>query len=73
MGEPVLAASVAKPTMMEGRNLILLYGSETGNSEEIAMELAKMAERLHFNTVVGEMDDFKLVRFAVRSSMYSKS
>ncbi|EGO59010.1 hypothetical protein NEUTE1DRAFT_120894 [Neurospora tetrasperma FGSC 2508] len=24
------------------------------------MELAKMAERLHFNTVVGEMDDFKL-------------
>ena len=63
MGESVLAASVAKPVAIEGRDMIILYGSETGNSEEIAMELAKMAERLHFNTVVGEMDGFKLVRF----------
>ncbi|KAK3400087.1 hypothetical protein B0T20DRAFT_176265 [Sordaria brevicollis] len=60
MGESVVAASVAKPATIEGRNIIILYGSETGNGEEIAMELAKMAERLHFNTIVDEMDGFKL-------------
>ena len=65
MGESVMATSVAKPVAIEGRDMIILYGSETGNSEEIAMELAKMAERLHFNTVVDEMDGFKLVRFSM--------
>lgn len=60
MGESVVTASVAKPAAIEGRNIIILYGSETGNGEEIAMELAKMAERLHFNTIVDEMDGFKL-------------
>lgn len=67
MGESVVTASVAKPATIEGRNIIILYGSETGNGEEIAMELAKMAERLHFNTIVDEMDGFKLVRFAKRA------
>lgn len=65
MGESVLAASVAKPAAIEGRNIIILYGSETGNGEEIAMELAKMTERLHFDTIVDEMDGFKLVRSAI--------
>ncbi|KAK1776062.1 hypothetical protein QBC45DRAFT_228444 [Copromyces sp. CBS 386.78] len=60
MGESALAASVVKPAAIEGRNIIILYGSETGNGEEVAMELAKMTEKLHFNTVVDEMDGFKL-------------
>lgn len=39
----------------------MLYGTETGNAEEIAVELGQMAERLHFKTTVDEMDSFKLV------------
>jgi len=44
----------------DGRTMAILYGSETGNAEEVAKELGKMAERLHFQTSVGEMDSFKL-------------
>ncbi|KAK3688387.1 hypothetical protein B0T22DRAFT_379313 [Podospora appendiculata] len=51
---------VAQPVMMEGRSMIILYGSETGNAQEIATELSIMARRLHFQTVVDEMDSFKL-------------
>ncbi|KAK5657741.1 hypothetical protein OQA88_2814 [Cercophora sp. LCS_1] len=50
----------AQPVVIEGRSMIILYGSETGNSEEIAVELGKMAQRHHFQTVVEEMDSFKL-------------
>lgn len=42
--------------------MAVLYGTETGNAEEIAMELGDMASRLHFQTTVDEMDSFKLVR-----------
>ncbi|KAL2024022.1 hypothetical protein VTK56DRAFT_257 [Thermocarpiscus australiensis] len=48
------------PTVIEGRSMAVLYGTETGNAEEIAVELGKMAERLHFRTRVDEMDSFKL-------------
>lgn len=50
-----------RPLVIEGRSIVILFGSETGNSEEIATELGKMAQRLHFQTVVDEMDNFKLV------------
>jgi sulfite reductase alpha subunit-like flavoprotein len=42
--------------------MAVLYGSETGNAEDIAAELGNMARRLHFQTTVDEMDGFKLVR-----------
>lgn len=48
--------------MAEGRSMAVLYGSETGSAEDIAVELGQMAERLHFRTTVDEMDSFKLVR-----------
>lgn len=47
---------------LQGRRMAILYGSETGNSEDMAMELGEMAERLRFCTDVDEMDKFKLVR-----------
>lgn len=54
---------------MAGRSMAILYGTETGNSEELAGELGKMAERLHFDTVVDEMNRFNLVRvWPVQSS-----
>ncbi|KAH6677583.1 hypothetical protein B0J14DRAFT_615726 [Halenospora varia] len=38
------------------RSALILYGSETGNSQDVAEELGRMAERLHFVTRVSEMD-----------------
>ncbi len=52
---------VARLLAKENRSVLILYGSETGNGEEIASEMGLMAERLHFYTVVDEMDSFKLV------------
>ena len=49
--EPVLAH----------RRMAILYGTETGNSEEIAEELGEMAERLRFDTVVATMNSLTLV------------
>lgn len=51
----------AQPMVLLGRSLAILYGTETGNSEDIARELGDMAERLHFQTVVDEMNSFGLV------------
>jgi hypothetical protein len=53
----------AQRAELPNRTLIILYGTETGNSQEIAEELGRMAERLHFETVVDEMDSFGLVGF----------
>lgn len=53
--------TVVEPTVIEGRNIVILYGSETGNAEDIALELSNMTRRLHFKTVVDEMDNIKLV------------
>ncbi|KAM7190033.1 NADPH-dependent FMN/FAD containing oxidoreductase [Rhypophila sp. PSN 637] len=52
--------NVVEPTVIEGRDIIVLYGSETGNAEDIALELSKMTRRLHFKTVCDEMDEVKL-------------
>ncbi|KAK3379294.1 hypothetical protein B0T24DRAFT_150680 [Lasiosphaeria ovina] len=51
---------IAQPVFIEGRRITVLYGSETGNGEDIAMELGQMAERLHFQVAVDDMDSFKL-------------
>ncbi|KAK2754154.1 sulfite reductase flavoprotein alpha-component [Colletotrichum kahawae] len=43
-----------------GRSMLILYGSETGNSQDIAEELGRNAKRLHFNTKVDEMNGVQL-------------
>ncbi|KAI1113163.1 riboflavin synthase domain-like protein [Nemania sp. NC0429] len=45
---------------LDRRKILILYGSETGNSEESANDLERMARRLHFQTLLEEMDDVKL-------------
>ncbi|TVY34666.1 NADPH-dependent diflavin oxidoreductase [Lachnellula subtilissima] len=58
------------------RKALILYGSETGNSQDVAEELGRMAERLHFITRVSEMDlveinallDYTVVLFAVSTT-----
>jgi sulfite reductase alpha subunit-like flavoprotein len=59
---------VVQPAVVEGRSMAVLYGSETGTAEDIAVELGRTAQRLHFQTTVDEMDSFKLVRFVLLSS-----
>ncbi|KAE8405908.1 hypothetical protein BDV37DRAFT_244305 [Aspergillus pseudonomiae] len=41
------------------RSALILYGSETGNAQEVAEELGSLAERLHFMTQVLEMNHVK--------------
>jgi len=42
------------------RSAIILYGTETGNSQDIAYELSQSLERLHFTTVTSEPDNTAL-------------
>jgi sulfite reductase alpha subunit-like flavoprotein len=44
------------------RTALVLYGSETGNAQEVAEELGALAERLHFVTHVAELNSVKAVR-----------
>lgn len=46
---------------LEGRKMLILYGSETGNSEESASDVECIARRLHFRTLLEEMNNVKLV------------
>lgn len=43
------------------RTALVLYGTETGNSQDVAEELAHVLERLHFTTSVCQMDDVEIV------------
>jgi hypothetical protein len=43
------------------RRILILYGSESGNSEDLAADLEDITERLHFRTDVLEMNDVGLV------------
>lgn len=43
------------------RSALVLYASETGNSQDVAEELGRSAERLHFFTRVSYMDGVELV------------
>lgn len=39
------------------RTALVLYGSETGNAQDVADELGRLTERLHFTTQVSPLDD----------------
>lgn len=47
--------------VIENRSLLVLYGTETGKSQEIAQEIGRAAEGLRFQTQVEEMNDVPLV------------
>ncbi|KAI1210972.1 riboflavin synthase domain-like protein [Annulohypoxylon truncatum] len=49
-----------KATRLEDRRMLILYGSETGNSQDLAGDLERLVERLHFQTFVCEMNDVEL-------------
>ncbi|KAJ0415966.1 hypothetical protein BJY00DRAFT_292576 [Aspergillus carlsbadensis] len=41
------------------RSALVLYGSETGNAQDVAEEIGALAERLHFTTHVSELNHVK--------------
>ncbi|KAL3465859.1 hypothetical protein BJX64DRAFT_252045 [Aspergillus heterothallicus] len=41
------------------RSALVLYGSETGNAQDVAEEIGALAERLHFTTQVSELNHVK--------------
>ncbi|KAL8352039.1 hypothetical protein RB601_002390 [Gaeumannomyces tritici] len=43
--------------VLSRRSALILYGSETGNAQDIAEDLGRTLERLRFRTSVVEMDD----------------
>ncbi|KAJ8119347.1 hypothetical protein ONZ43_g3684 [Nemania bipapillata] len=47
-------------TTLGRRKMLILYGSETGNSEESASDVERMARRLRFQTLLEEMNDVEL-------------
>ena len=51
---------------MEGtsRELLILYGSQTGTAEEIAERIGREGKRRHFLCRICAMDDFDLVIYA---------
>lgn len=44
------------------RRALVLYGSETGNAQDVAEEMGRIAERLRFDTDVLELNVVSLVR-----------
>lgn len=46
---------------VQERNVLVLYGSETGNAQDMAEEVGRVCVRLHFKTLVEELDSIDLV------------
>ncbi|KAL8382906.1 hypothetical protein RB595_006602 [Gaeumannomyces hyphopodioides] len=46
--------------ILSRRSALVLYGSETGNAQDVAEDLGRTLERLRFRTSVVEMDDIGL-------------
>ncbi|KAG9244536.1 putative NADPH-dependent FMN/FAD containing oxidoreductase [Calycina marina] len=47
------------------RSVLIIYGSETGNSQDAAEELGRVVERLHFATRVSEMDSVEIYTIVI--------
>lgn len=43
--------------LLPERKILILYGSETGNSQELAEDIERLARRLHFETELEEMNN----------------
>ena len=48
---------------LPARTALILYGSETGNAQDVAEEVGRMAERLRFDTTIADLDAVQLRDF----------
>ncbi|KAK8106208.1 NADPH-dependent FMN/FAD containing oxidoreductase [Apiospora kogelbergensis] len=46
-------------SLLPKRKILILYGSETGNSQDVAEDIERLARRLHFETELEEMNDVR--------------
>ena len=46
---------------LQARRALVVYGSETGNAQDVAEEMGRVAERLRFHTEVAELNAITLV------------
>lgn len=61
-----MARKVTNPRVENSsRSALVLYGSETGTAQDIAEEMGRICERLHFSTRVTELNAITLVRLAL--------
>ncbi|PNS17437.1 NADPH-dependent diflavin oxidoreductase 1 [Sphaceloma murrayae] len=70
--EQASAASVISSKQLNGdsrrRTALVLYGSETGNAQDVADEIGRLTERLRFETVVLDLDSIDirdLLRYSI--------
>lgn len=54
---------------VQDRTVLILFGSETGNAQDMAEETGRVCQRLHFKSRVEELNNVDLVR---PSSAFSK-
>ena len=47
------------------RQLLVLYGSQTGTAQDVAERVGREAKRRHFSTRVLALDDYQVVRLTV--------
>ena len=52
--------------------MLILYGSQTGNSEDVALRISREAARRHKKTYVCCCDDYDLVR-VFNSNIYHQT
>lgn len=52
---------MASPDAQQARRALVVYGSETGNAQDVAEEMGRLAVRLRFETEVAELDAITLV------------
>jgi sulfite reductase alpha subunit-like flavoprotein len=51
----------AMSSTQQARRALVVYGSETGNAQDVAEEMGRIAERLRFETEVAELNAISLV------------
>lgn len=46
---------------VQDRTVLILFGSETGNAQDMAYEIGRLCQRLHFKNRVEELNAVDLV------------
>jgi len=58
---PDVVPGIVDDPRLAGRRILVAYGSETGNSQDAAETLERVAERLRFQTYLCEMNNVTFV------------
>ena len=53
----------------DDRKIVILYGSQTGTAQGVAERICREARRLHFNTKLCAMDDYKPIGELIRQKL----